>query len=386
MRAPFLLTLAACSAIIGCNNQQEQQVTGLPSTPPLTTTPAPSGPIFGYVVDSGHGPAAQQSVTVFSIDQQTGALHKTQTLPIARPQEPMQIAVDPTRQFAYLLSRNSRTIGVYSVDQKTGALTAVPKASFAAGTSPTALAISPNGDSLYVAASVDAKTTKVYGFATSGTGSAVSPIKGSPFEIAGPSAAIVGLTIDPGGRFLYAVDKANNAIVAFAIDTVTGALKPIGKAIPAGGAPTSLTIAPPGSYAYGISDGGVTTFKIDQTGALKPTGSTTAASLGATDVDFDPSGASIIMTDAKGIAHYSFNLADGAIHPLENLALASGTQALCATDGGKFIFVTSEDTSTGASTLAAYITDEDTGKLKPVGHASAPAGPFAQCAVLANPQ
>jgi 6-phosphogluconolactonase (cycloisomerase 2 family) len=52
----------------------------------------------------------------------------------------------------------------------------------------------------------------------------------------------VTVTVDPTGRFAYAVDFASDQVVAFSIDQTSGALKALGHVVATGDEPYGMTV------------------------------------------------------------------------------------------------------------------------------------------------
>jgi 6-phosphogluconolactonase len=52
------------------------------------------------------------------------------------------VAVDPTGMFAYVVNAGSGSVSVYTIDANTGALSPIGGSPFATGTQPAAIAIS----------------------------------------------------------------------------------------------------------------------------------------------------------------------------------------------------------------------------------------------------
>lgn len=390
MRASVLFVLTACvptvaAALIGgCDNQPQQQVTGLPSTPPLRSTPAPTAPLFGYAITDGQGPAhAGAGIIVYTIDRAKGTLKQAQsvtTSPIARPSG---IAIEPTRKFAYVVSRGDARIRVYTVDQKTGALSLEAKAAFDAGTAPVAIAIAPSGTSLYVADAKSGGAARIYQFALDTSNGSVEPMQ--PASVSVPVDPAV-MSMDPSGRFAYVVDRTASVVQSFTIDSVTGALKAVGKPVAVGDSPWQIVFDATSKYAYVVSNAGVSPFLMGDDGRLKSSGAAIAADKAPFDLDFDPSGSTAYITSAKGISTYTFNLANGALTYVQTLATAAGATPTCTTAGGSFIYLTATDARSGASSIAGYAVDEYSGKLKAVPHVGAAAGYGAHCLIVANTQ
>jgi 6-phosphogluconolactonase (cycloisomerase 2 family) len=384
MRAPLLFAATACTVLLGCNNEPDQQVTGLPSTRPMTATPASTAPLFGYAVAKGRGGShAGAGISAFTIDPTNGTLNLAQTLPFKPDDLPSSVAIEPTRRFAYVLGSGSDRIRVYSVDQRTGALALQPKEGFTAGPSPAVLAVAPSGSSLYVADAKASGVARMYQFTLNPSDGSVAPMQPASIAVSVDPTAV---TIDPSGRFAYLIDKAASEIQVLSIDSATGALKAGAKPMAVGEGPSELTIDATSKYGYVVSNAGISPFVIGDDGSLKSSGTPIGAATDPHDVDFDPSATTAYVTDDKGVATYVFNLASGTLKLLDEVAEPSTAPASCTATGSKFVYVTATDKNTGATTISTLTIDEDTGKLKAVPHASAAAGYNAACLVIASPQ
>ncbi len=56
--------------------------------------------------------------------------------------------------------------------------------------------------------------------------------------------------VHPSGRFLYVTNVGSNDVSAFAINTATGTLSPIGPPVAAGAGPNSVAVSRSGKFAY----------------------------------------------------------------------------------------------------------------------------------------
>jgi 6-phosphogluconolactonase (cycloisomerase 2 family) len=131
---------------------------------------------------------------------------------------------------------NGQSVSVYSIDQNTGVPTGVQGSPFATGLIPDAVVLHPSGKFTYV---VNQASNSISAFTLDSSG-ALSQIPGSPFVIpdgSGPAAA----SIDPLGKWFYVVNHSTNNVSIFAIDSTSGTLASQGS-IATGSNPISIVL------------------------------------------------------------------------------------------------------------------------------------------------
>ena len=139
---------------------------------------------FIYVADPAHN-----VVLGFSV-QGSGTLAPITGSPFAAGAAPSALAVDPQGALLYAGNTTSNNVSAYVIDSTSGALGPIAGSPFATGGSgPSFLAVDANTSFLYVGEKV---TNDVAVFAIASTG-ALTPVKGSPFNIATPPTWIVSL-------------------------------------------------------------------------------------------------------------------------------------------------------------------------------------------------
>jgi 6-phosphogluconolactonase len=156
----------------------------------------------------------------------------------------------------------------YSIDMNSGALTQI--SSNSAAPSSADIAVTANGKFLYVTNTP--VSVEGYSIDTSGN---LTAIPGSPF--ANPEAnpfSLLGLAIDPGGKFLYTGDMSTGNIIGYTIDATSGALTamPVVQ-MPVQTQPRQMVVSPSGKFLFVTDDlnGAVLSFAIDSTtGTLTP--------------------------------------------------------------------------------------------------------------------
>ena len=146
---------------------------------------------------------------------------------------PQGIRVTPDGKFVVVANQATSNVSVFSLDQSTGALTAVSGSPFASGTEPGPVAIYP--PSVPVTASTCCPSAKfvlvgntggnslsVFSIDSAGT---LTALAGTPIAL-GTNAQPSSIAVDPGGKFVY-VSIVPKEVAGFAIDSNTGALTPI---------------------------------------------------------------------------------------------------------------------------------------------------------------
>ncbi|HEY1799300.1 MAG TPA: beta-propeller fold lactonase family protein [Terriglobales bacterium] len=211
---------------------------------------------FLFVANQGNaGTPASGSILVFAISG-TGITQVGAPVPIAPNGTlnpgPSALAVTSDTKFLYVADTFDSSVAVFSIDSG-GNLTSLPSATTASNSvvsSPSGLTISPGGAFLYVTAF---GTNQVYGFiicdqAHPNTCVNVNSPDGSLTAIASgfPISAGVGPTrmaTDPSGPFLFTVGQQSNQILPFKISAGSGA----------------LTVASPASLSVGTAPAWVVT-------------------------------------------------------------------------------------------------------------------------------
>jgi 6-phosphogluconolactonase (cycloisomerase 2 family) len=166
-------------------------ITGSPF-PTQSNSPGPNrmaiggGGTFLYVGMSGTV-NANNSVSAFAIDPNSGALTQITGSPFPAGNDPQGIATDPSGKFLYTANIQDSTLSGFTIDGSSGTLTKISGFPYATAAAPAALAIDPGGQFLYVG---ENSTTGIEAFTINGTSGVISPIAGSPFA---PGSAVNGL-------------------------------------------------------------------------------------------------------------------------------------------------------------------------------------------------
>jgi 6-phosphogluconolactonase len=315
--------------------------TGVLSSSTTTTVPiglgiaADPASKFLYLSDPNF---VAPAIDIFSIDQNTGSLTANGALLLTNicafcppPSAPGALAMDSNGKFLYYGSASfggvSEGIGALAVNGTTGALGLVPGSPFPADDVPVVVHVHPSGHFVYTenvtnSLSVSFALQSVSGFSVDSSTSALTPVPGSPFT---PPAngGVTGFAIHPAGTFLYAsTGTAANGILAWSIDSTTGALTPLpASPFAAGTTSGSVMIDPLGKFLYASNGlGGISGFTVDTvSGALTPmSGSPFDASVVFANSALDPLGRLLVAVDGMqdSITVFAINPTTGALSPL----------------------------------------------------------------------
>jgi 6-phosphogluconolactonase len=185
------------------------------------------------------------------------------------------IALSPDNRFAVVADLGLDQLLVYGFDSAKGTLGAEPRIVRAApGAGPRHLVFSPNGRFLYVINEMQS-TVVTYSYnAATGVLHELQVISTLREGFSGNNTA-AEIEIHPSGRFLFASNRGEDSVAAFAIDSHTGTLTLIETEPTGGKTPRNFAIDPTGSWLLVANQDSdeIVVFRIDgKTGHLKPTG------------------------------------------------------------------------------------------------------------------
>ncbi len=210
---------------------------------------------FAYVANCGSGQGCtgtgSGSVTGYSIDPVTGALTPVPGSPFLAGLNPTSVTADPTGRYVYVTNTGSGNVSAFSIDPNSGALSPVPGSPFQVGTQPTSLSVDRNGKLLYVA---NGGSSNVSGLTINQTDGSLTPVVGSPFP-AGSGAVPTSVAVDATNQFVY-VSDAGTHVAAFSIKTTSGALSSIGTFAAGNGAVFVTTVQTSGTQAMNLATDG----------------------------------------------------------------------------------------------------------------------------------
>jgi 6-phosphogluconolactonase len=317
---------------------------------------------FAYVSGTG--------IYCFAVDAVTGALTALTGSPCASNARP-GVAVDPSGRFAYATLDASNEVTGYEVNSSTGGLTAISGSQLnGGGTNPVDITVDPSDQFVYMAN----YSGGISAFTINSVTGGLTTISGSPFPtapaiIAGQVPGVNSVTVDPTGKFVYAVINQGNDVSAFVIDSITGALTTVvGSPFPAGSVPMSVRVDPSGRYAYvaNMDSDNISAYSVNgSTGALTPIAGSPFPSGGGgpTGLGVDPSGRFVYVTNSNSntVSAFSIDNSTGALTQIPGSPFASGAGPWGAFvhPSGKFLYVTNN----GAGTISGYTIDSTSGAL-----------------------
>lgn len=200
---------------------------------------------FVYVANS-----TSNVVSGYALNHSTGVLTPVGTAisPTKVGTNPVNVGVDSSGQFLFVLNQGSANISVFNIDATRGLLTEISGSPFTVPATAQFMTVSPTAGFLYLSNGA-AGTISVFSIASNGS---ISQISGSPIA-AGTN--IAGTAIDAKGQFLYAADSTSNTVAAFSIAS-SGGLSPVaGSPFAAGTQPVAVTVDPTGTKVFAANEG-----------------------------------------------------------------------------------------------------------------------------------
>lgn len=232
-------------------NQFTGAFTPVPGSPFATGTGPTSvdfsslvgGKLFASIPNSG-----ANSVSVFEVNQTTGAFTPVPGSPFATGANPNFAAYSPVASgnlFAAVANLNDNTVSVYSVDQTTGAFTPIAGSPFSTGSGPYSVAFSPvvSGNLFATVLNIFDNTFSVYN--VNQTTGVFTPIPSSPFTGGGQPNQMAFSPIISGNLFAAIVNLSGNSISLFNVNQSTGNFTEIaGSPFATGTGPDGIAYSP----------------------------------------------------------------------------------------------------------------------------------------------
>jgi 6-phosphogluconolactonase (cycloisomerase 2 family) len=287
---------------------------------------------FLYAVNS-----QANTISIFNVASD-GTLTLSGTPTQAGGSGPDAAVIDPSGKYLLVTNNFTDDVSVFSIDAGSGALTEVAGSPFFANTDPSEILFMPSGKFVYVT------NPGGYGMVTafSFSNGVLTQVPGSPFT-SGLGAS--GLAVDGSGRFLYVANpSASNPppyqsttgnISGFNIDSVTGALStmlgsPFTSTLGIG--PTAITVDPSGRFVYAVTPGSSSSiwcFTITPTNGQLVAATNSPFSLAAGELFalIDPSGNFFYIGSqaGNGIEGYTYNPSTGALTVIAGSPFSTGT-------------------------------------------------------------
>jgi 6-phosphogluconolactonase len=309
-------------------------------------------PRFAFVTAENVLTTANSAVYTYAIDAATGDLRPLRSA--VTGQIPFDTVVHPSGKFVYVMNKTSPTsVSAYTLNQTDGTLTPISGSPFSAqsGNDLSGLAVDPLGKFLYVVGQPNQGGNEIWEYtidATTGALAFVGTV--SPVGLGDN-----GIAMHPSGKFLYGLGFGLNGrlLFVFSIDPATGLLTQIpGSPFDAisGTTPNFVTVEPAGKFLY-AAGGDLVAYSIDSTsGALTPIGAPSSTGLNVTSATVDPSGKFVYLPapNTKNLFAYAINPTTGTLtavpgspFPVPNTSPAnSGRPYTVSVDpGSKFLYL-----------------------------------------------
>lgn len=392
------------------------------SSNPVKLSLHPSGDSLYAVHDT------TSDITVYSIDTLNGNLSPVTGSPVASGGSgAIDIAITPDGNFAYVANSTSGDIGLFTVDGSGLLVPNTTSALLTTGLTPQALAVDPTGQWLYMISKQAPGSVSLFQIQSDGT-LVQSNCGGSQTCATGDMPA--SIAIDPTGQFVSVTNESDNTVSLFSIDqnngqlttlhtlasrdtpssvsyytdtaevTVTprfayvvnsdistgnsvsaytinagnGTLTSLGSPVATGLSPSAVTTDKEGRFAYVSNSGGnsVSGYQINQTsGALSQlTGSPfplDTGSFGPEAITTDPSSrfAYVANTSTNTVTSYSINQTSGALSLLTGSPSTSSDPIALTTDPtGRFLYAAN---TRPTNTVSAFQIDPTSGNLSAIG-------------------
>lgn len=309
--------------------------TGSPFATASTGLTMASGGKFAYALKGG-------GIGGFAIDLTSGAIAEIAGSPFAAPSISIpdfiniafSIAIDPSGRYLYAAfafygssCRNSicgTSLETFAIDPATGALASIGGAPFTTPLASGSLAIDALGRYLYQS---DCTCNGVTGDPGGVQIFKVDPATGL-LTYLGPTQtpATWPLSLSSDGRFAYWVDTPSGAIRTFAIDPDTGALTQSGDDSAGIQGLVGVTVDPSGRFLYGACTGGLCVAETDPaTGVPAPSATNPVSGSGSpASIVFDPSGRYAYGVCGMTVCAFTIDATSGAPTPVVGSPFPTG--------------------------------------------------------------
>jgi len=243
---------------------------------PLSITPVVNNPVYLAIDHTGKF----LLMASYNGDQAaTYPLHDDFTVSsnpatvIATGKNPHSIMTDPSNKFVYIPNCGSDQVQQYHFDVKTGALNPLRLAAVTTPEKdgPRHITFHPKKPWVFVVNEKGSTVTSYEYSPDHGSLKAIDRLPTLPADYTGKNTT-ADIHVTPDGKYLYASNRGHDSLAAYAIDNVTGKLKPLGTT-PTEKTPREFEIDPSGDFliAAGQASHQLAVYRIDRgTGALNP--------------------------------------------------------------------------------------------------------------------
>ncbi|MFT4539712.1 MAG: 6-phosphogluconolactonase [Planctomycetota bacterium] len=336
-------------------------------------------------------PTTSNLLSIYRVEENSGRL-VAQT-PVALDQGPHQAALSADGQTLYLSSELGNSLRGFKIDSNTGALTEGPSTT-PAPSAPGAVTVDPLGRFVYVVQKGD-ESIRTYSI---NSDSGQLNHEGDDTSFVGQNPVRVGTAPDGSWAFVITGNKKVNPA---AVHPTTGFLQPNpGSGLDTGEAPEAVAVHPTGRFIYVTASGEdeVGLYNFDYTAGEMIASTSLEVESMPRHITFDASGlyAYVCHQGTNEVTAYDVDLATGELMNPRGTLTQYGPSAVTLITGAETVLKRPEHMyvlGSQANELVAYDMDPDTGELTEIG--TAPVGdlprdmrldPLGRFAFVANTQ
>ncbi|MGC2765533.1 MAG: beta-propeller fold lactonase family protein [Candidatus Acidiferrum sp.] len=357
-----------------------------------TTSNGSSNGLIAQISASDIAAAGTAAVTVFNSGPGGGSSNSLTFTMTTGAVDPQSIAVDPAGMFAYVANSGCSGgvggyVSMYTINPTTGVLASIgpPVSTYGYGDYAYAesVTIDPSGKFAYAVNSGDVWDygNGAYGGVAMYTINATTGALTSTGVINGVyqgSSYFNSVAVDTSGKFAYVASGntpgSAGSVSMYTINATTGALTSIGT-IAAGTQPVSVAVDPAGKFAYVTNNGSndVSMFTINATTGTLTSIGTIAAGAQPVSVAVDPAGKFAYVTN-NGSNDVSMFTINATTGTLTSIGtIAAGTQPVSAAVDPAGKFA--YVTNNGSNDVSMYTINATTGALTSIGTIAAGSSP-----------
>ena len=344
----------------------------------LAFSPVVSGGLFSAIVNQN-----DNTVSVYTVNQTIGAFTPVAGSPFATGLSPFTVAYSPVvsgNLFAAVPNSDGQNVSVYSVNQTTGAFTQVAGSPFPAGNGPYTVAFTPLVSGNLFAAVTNYVDNTVSVYSVNQTTGAFTQIAGSPFATGTGPYGIAYSPVVGGNLFAAVVNNTNNTASVYQVNQTTGAFTPVaGSPFITGGAPNEIAFSPLASgylfaAAVNFDTNNVSVYVVNQTTGVftEVSGSPFASGTQPDGIAFSPlvSGGLFAATGNYGSNNASVFQVTLAPPALPSLSKSFSPNPVSAGAPSTLTITLTNSDPTSTTTLSAPLTDNLPAGLSVAGAAS----------------
>lgn len=253
------------------------------------------------------------------------------------------------RTFAYVASQDFGNVSVFQIGDD-GEFSPVQTADVGVGTTVGMVAIHPSGKFAYATEHVNGA---IWTFSIDARTGRLQPV-GSPE----PVASLYRIFIHPSGKFAYATSTALDRLIRFDIETDTGLLRNP-TTMDVGARPYCLAIHPSGEFLFLGAGNALTSFSIDEAGALTEINSVAAGTL-PFFVLITPNNNFVVVSSAdRSISTHSIDPIGAVSDAVSVASTGNSTFSMAIHPEGRFLYAANVDDDS----ITRYSIDPENGAL-----------------------